>query len=216
MHAKVLIKLDFSFFLKNVSKLKTVALGGLASQFKMAPAVRIAYKPEDIAKNNPKSAAVLALFYPDKDNKTCFVLTERAQYKGVHSAQISFPGGKIDKKDSGLRATALRETEEEIAVTNINLVRQLTTTYIPPSNFYVTPFIGYLKNEPIFKPNEEVQKIIQVKLSELLDDANLTSKIKTTSYMENIEVPCFKLNNYTVWGATAMMLSEIKDLMKRI
>jgi len=180
----------------------------------MAPAIRIPYKPEDIAKNDPKSAAVLALFYPNKENKTCFVLTERAQYKGVHSAQISFPGGKIKKRDADLKATVLRETKEEIAVSNINIVRQLTTTYIPPSNFYVTPFIGFLNNEPIFKPNEEVQKIIQVKLSDLLDDVNITSKNTTTSYMKNIEVPCFKLNNYLVWGATAMLLSEIKDLMK--
>lgn len=208
--------MDFSYFLKNIPKIKSAELGGLPSLFKMAPAVRIPYKSEDIAKNNPKSAAVLALFYPNKDNKTCFVLTERAQYEGVHSAQISFPGGKIDKKDTDLKATALRETSEEIAVADINIVRQLTTTYIPPSNFYVTPFIGFLDNEPIFKPNEEVQKIILVKLSELLDDANITSKNKTTSYMKNIEVPCFKLNNYLVWGATAMLLSEIKDLMKSL
>jgi 8-oxo-dGTP pyrophosphatase MutT (NUDIX family) len=134
----------------------------------------------------------------------------------VHSAQISFPGGKIDKKDTNLKATALRETAEEIDVTDINIVRQLTTTYIPPSNFYVTPFLGYLKREPIFTPNEEVQKIIPVRLSELLDEINVTTKIKTTSYMKNIEVPCFKLSNYLVWGATAMLLSEIKDLMKSL
>jgi len=208
--------LDFSIFLKNIPNIKSATLGGLPSLFKMAPAVRIPQNIEEIAKNNPRSAAVLALFYPDRYNKTCFVLTERAQYKGVHSAQISFPGGKIDKKDTNLKATALRETAEEIAVTDINIVRQLTTTYIPPSNFYVTPFLGYLKREPIFMPNEEVQKIIPVRLSELLDDINVTTKIKTTSYMKNIEVPCFKLSNYMVWGATAMLLSEIKDLLKSL
>jgi len=208
--------LDFSLFLKNIPKIKSAKLGGLASQFKLAPAVRIPAKFDDIVKKNPKEAAVLALFYPDKDNNTCFVLTERAQYKGVHSAQISFPGGKKDKKDIDLKDTALRETEEEIAVSKINVVRQLTKTYIPPSNFYVTPFLGFIKHTPIFKPNNEVQKVIPVKLLELLNDANVTLKNTTTSYMKNIDVPCFKLNNYSVWGATAMLLSEIKDLLKDI
>jgi len=205
--------LDFTFFLKNISKIKTAKLGGLKSQFKMAPAMRGGYSEEIIAAKKPKQAAVLALFYPDKENKICFVLTERAHYKGVHSAQISFPGGKKDKKDINLEETALRETKEEIAITHVNLIRQLTKTYIPPSNFYVTPFMGYLDHKPNFKPNEEVQKIIPVKLKELLNDANVTSKITTTSYMQKIEVPCFKLNNYMVWGATAMLLSEIKDLL---
>ena len=208
--------MDFNLFLENISKIKSAKLGGLKSQFKLAPAVRMPVTFEEIDKNNPREAAVLALFYPDKDNKTCFVLTERAQYKGVHSAQISFPGGKIDKKDKDLSATALRETEEEIAVTDVNLIRELTKTYIPPSNFYVTPFLGYLSCEPVFKPNEEVQKIIPVKLSELLNDANVTSRNTTTSYMKNIDVPCFKLSNYFIWGATAMLLSEIKDLLKEL
>ena len=206
--------MDFNLFLENIPKIKSAKLGGLTSQFKLAPAVRIPAKFDDIVKNNPKEAAVLALFYPDKDNNTYFVLTERAQYKGVHSAQISFPGGKKDKKDNDLKDTALRETKEEIAVTKINVIRQLTKTYIPPSNFYVTPFLGFINHTPIFKPNQEVQKVIPVKLSELLNETNVSSKITTTSYMENIEVPCFKLNNYNVWGATAMLLSEIKDLLK--
>ena len=123
--------MDFTFFLKNISKIKTAKLGGLKSQFKMAPAMRGGYSEEIIAAKKPKQAAVLALFYPDKENKICFVLTERAHYKGVHSAQISFPGGKKDKKDINLEETALRETKEEIAITHVNLIRQLTKTYIP-------------------------------------------------------------------------------------
>jgi len=208
--------LEFSIFLKNLSKIETTELGGHDSQFKLAPAQRKHFDLNNIAQNKPKKAAVLALFYPNNNNETCFVLTKRAAYKGVHSAQISFPGGKIDKNDIDLKATALRETEEEIAVKNVTIIRQLTTTYIPPSNFYVTPFIGYLKHKPLFKINNEVQKVISVKLSELLDDKNVTSKIMHTSYIKNITVPCFKLSNYTVWGATAMLLSEIKDLFKAL
>jgi 8-oxo-dGTP pyrophosphatase MutT (NUDIX family) len=182
----------------------------------MAPAMRIKYDEWRKPKKDPQSAAVLALFYPDKNNKTRFILTERAQYKGVHSAQISFPGGKKNISDNDLSETALRETYEEIAATNITLIRQLTRTYIPPSNFYVTPFMAYLNKEQVFKSNHEVQKIICVSLSDLLSETSVSSKNLTTSYMKNIDVPCFKLNNYIVWGATAMLLSEIKDLIKAL
>jgi len=92
----------------------------------------------------------------------------------------------------------------------------LTKTYIPPSNFWVTPFMGILKKTPVFKTNDEVEKLIEVSLVDVLDENSLSSKNLTTSYMVNIDVPCFKLNNYIVWGATAMMLSEIKDLLKLV
>ena len=156
------------------------------------------------------------LIFQNADDGTHFILTERAQYKGVHSAQISFPGGKIEKLDTNLSATALRETQEEIGIKNITLIRELTTTYIPPSNFMVTPFLGYINSEQDFTPNIEVNKIIKVDVMQLLNDANLINKNMTTSYMKNIDVPCFMLNNYTVWGATAMMLSEIKDLLNSL
>ncbi len=206
--------MDFSLFLKNIPKIKSAKPGGITSHFKMAPAMRIKFDEWRKPKKDPQSAAVLALFYPDENNKTRFILTERAQYNGVHSAQISFPGGKQNISDKDLSATALRETYEEISATNIALIRELTRTYIPPSNFYVTPFLGYLGKEPLFKPNNEVEKIIPVLLSDLLDETSVSSKNLSTSYMKNIDVPCFKLNNYIVWGATAMLLSEIKDLIK--
>lgn len=110
----------------------------------------------------------------------------------------------------------MRETEEEIGIAkkDIIVIRELTKTYIPPSNFWVTPYIGMLNVTPVFKTNHEVEKLIEVPIMELLDEDLLTHKNLSTSYMKNIDVPCFKLNNYTVWGATAMMLSEIKDLLK--
>lgn len=80
----------------------------------------------------------------------------------------------------------------------------------------VTPFLGYINSEQDFTPNIEVNKIIKVDVMQLLNDANLINKNMTTSYMKNIDVPCFMLNNYTVWGATAMMLSEIKDLLNSL
>ena len=216
MFVKLKFLMDFDYFLTHIYKLKQLPLGGLESQFKMAPALRKKFTLKDIEDQNPKESAVLALFYPDQYQKTQFLLMLRASYNGVHSAQISFPGGKKDKYDKVLISTALRETEEEIGVSKneITIIRELTKTYIPPSNFYVTPFVGIIEKTPAFITNDEVEKLIEVPLHELLDDEFLTSKNISTSYMKNIDVPCFKLNNYTVWGATAMMLSEIKDLIK--
>ncbi len=210
--------MDFEYFLTHLSKIRTLPLGGLDSQFKMAPELRKHYSLEAIEKRNPKESAVLALFYPDIDFKTKILLMLRSNYKGVHAAQISFPGGKKEKNDLSLEHTALRETEEEIGISKkeISIVRTLTKTYIPPSNFWVTPFLGITQKTPIMKTNYEVEKVIEISLSDLIDDNRLSSKNLTTSYMENIDVPCFKLNNYVVWGATAMMLSEIKDLLKSI
>jgi len=210
--------MDFNSFLTQINKLKKMTLGGQESQFKMAPELRKQFSLTAIKDKNPRESAVLALFYPDKDNNTRVLLTLRSNYKGVHSAQISFPGGKRDKVDSSLETTALRETEEEIGVNrnNITIIREMTKTYIPPSNFWVQPYLGYVDKTPTFISNYEVEVLIEVLLSDLINDKSLSSKNLTTSYMENIDVPCFKLNDYVVWGATAMILSEVKDLFKCI
>ncbi len=210
--------MNFSFFLTHISKLKELPLGGLTSQFKMAPELRKNYSLKNIEAKNPKKSAVLALLYPDKNFNVNLLLMLRASYSGVHSAQISFPGGKKEKSDINLQFTALRETEEEIGIlkNDITIIRELTKTYIPPSNFWVTPFIGILEKTPIFKTNNEVKRLIEVSLIDILDENSLSCKNLTTSYMQNIDVPCFKLNNYIVWGATAMILSEIKDLLKLV
>ena len=207
----------FSDFINQIEELQNRPLGGLTSQFKLAPKLRTQFSQELIDSKNPRKAAVLALFYPDDNNQTRFLLTERASYNGTHSAQVSFPGGKIEKNDKNLQETALRETFEEVGIASntIRVIRQLSDSYIPPSNFLVTPFLGLLSEKPKFTPNNEVANLIEVLTSDLLNDDNLTSKEMETSYMKNIDVPCFKLNDYIVWGATAMMLSEIKDLLKQ-
>ena len=208
--------MDFKDFTNRIDSFKNDKLGGLEAQFKMAPKLRLKYDQDKIAANNPKQAAVLALFYPNKENETCFLLTKRASYKGAHSAQISFPGGKIEESDLNLQETALRETEEEIGVfsSSIEIIRELTDVYIPPSNFLATPFLGFMEKKPKLILNYEVDSEIEVLVSDLLDENNITSVSLSTSYMKKVDVPCFKINNHIVWGATGMMLSEIKELLK--
>jgi 8-oxo-dGTP pyrophosphatase MutT (NUDIX family) len=208
--------MNFNVFINNLQSIKEAKLGGLESQFRVAPKMRLKYSAEKIAASNPKRAAVLALFYPNEDNETCFLLTQRASYKGVHAAQISFPGGKVEGSDTNLEQTALRETFEEVGIKKdlIIVIREITDVYIPPSNFLATPFLAYTKQKPTLRINHEVAHAFDVKLADLLN-ANTVSSINiTTSYAQNIDVPCFKLNNYTVWGATAMMLNEIKELLR--
>ena len=207
---------NFNDFINKIPQVKNSELGGLNAQFKMAPKLRLQYNADKIKASNPRKAAVLALFYPNEENETCFLLTQRASYKGTHSAQISFPGGKIEKNDQSLKETALRETLEEVGVmqSSVSIIREFTDVYIPPSNFLATPFLGVVNSRPKFVLNHEVDRIIEVLLKDLLDDNSLTTVNMNTSYMKNIDVPCFKLNSYVVWGATAMMLSEIKELLK--
>jgi len=210
--------MKFNTFQSYIPAIEKSILGGLESQFRLAPKMRLKYSSIKIKEKNPKKAAVLALFYPDIEQNTRFLLTLRASYNGTHSAQVSFPGGKSEEKDIDFIHTAKRETHEEVGVNqeDINIIKKLTDAYIPPSNFLVSPFIGMLDYTPIFKTNNEVEELIEVKLSDLLDNSNAVIQNLTTSYMKNIDVPCFKLNNYIVWGATAMILSEIKDMLKSI
>ncbi len=161
----------------------------------------------------------MALFYPDSQHLTKLLLILRKTYKGVHSNQIALPGGKVEPEDVDLQATALRETEEEVGVRSghVRVIRALSEVYIPPSNFEVYPFVGLYKEPlPFVLQESEVASLVEVYLIDFLNDDNIIQQKLSTSYADNIEIPAFKLNGYTVWGATAMMLSEIKELLKQV
>ena len=211
--------MDFQEFLEYVPKLMTAELPAQVSHIKMAPLERIeSMKNFDIGSKKPKIAAVMMLFYP-KNGKTHLVLIVRNSYKGVHSAQIAFPGGKYEIKDEIFENTALRETHEEVGVhpDNMEIIKTFTPMYIPPSDFMVHPFLGICKEEIIFVPDPtEVANIIELPLMVFLSDAILTDAKMTTSYANEISVPAFKIEEHIVWGATAMMLSELKDVVKGV
>jgi len=212
--------MTFQEFEKRIVKIGKMDLPGEAVQLKMAPIERLLeLKQQAREVNTAKRAGVMALFYPDSNMDTHLVLILRKTYKGVHSAQIGFPGGKLEASDNSLQAAALRETEEEVGVLaeTISVVKELTEIYIPPSNFFVQPFLGITKTTPNFiRQEDEVEAILEVPLTHFLDDTILVTKTLTTSYATNIEVPAFLLNGYVVWGATAMMLSEVRELVKQL
>lgn len=211
--------MNFDAFLKYVPQIAQENLLAEIAHAKMVPPERM-----EMMKNInfeiiiPKKAAIMMLFYPKKE-ETHLVLIVRNSYPGVHSSQIAFPGGKVEIYDESLQDTALRETHEEIGISSdkINVIRAFTDVYIPPSNFMVYPFLGYSEEELIFYPDpSEVAGIIELPLKDFLDDSNIVIKRMATSYTESIDVPAFKIDEHFVWGATAMMLSELKDVLKRV
>lgn len=212
--------MHFDDFSNRISKIENLELPGRASHYKMAPMFRVKeLESGKITKQKPRQAAVMALFYPNKDFQTHLLLILRNTYKGIHSNQIALPGGKMEKSDPNLLETALRETFEEVGALRegITVIRSMSEVYIPPSNFEVTPYLGlYRKEKPFLRQADEVAAIVEVPLQDFMDDGKIFHQILNTSYAQNVEVPAFKLNGYTVWGATAMMLSEIKELFKQV
>ncbi|SHI56068.1 8-oxo-dGTP pyrophosphatase MutT, NUDIX family [Mesonia phycicola] len=212
--------MTFSEFKNSISKIENFKVIGEKAHLEMSPD----FRKEELAKlskspKNPKRAGVMALFYPNKNHETCLVLILRKTYKGVHSAQIGFPGGRAEPEDKNMEETALRETFEEVGVkpTEIQVVKKLTKIYIPPSNFWVHPFLGIANQTPKFvKQESEVEEILEVTLQDFLNDKNLIEQTLSTSYAKNVSVPAFYLNNQVVWGATGMMLNEVKSLLKEM
>lgn len=211
--------MNHSDFIIAIQQLEHLELPALHSHKKMAPLERLKVLEEsNLNRPNARNAAVMMLFYP-KNDKTHFALIKRNSYPGVHSSQIAFPGGKVEERDENLMQTALRETYEEIGVHPklIQVVRSFTTVYIPPSNFLVHPFLGFSDHEIQFVlQEEEVAGIIETPLAILLDDTIITNKVLETSYSKSIDIPAFQIYEHTVWGATAMMLSELKDMLKMV
>ena len=185
----------------------------------MAPEVRINELRARVKKKNAKQAGVMALFYPHTDDLTHLLLIQRNRYPGVHSGQIGFPGGQREAGDSDMLDTALRESCEEVGAVrdHIDVVKALSELYIPPSNFEVFPFVGlYRKEQPFRRQASEVEALLEIPLTDFLDDSKLTTQSLSTSYAKKIEVPAFIFQGHIVWGATAMMLNEIREMFKKI
>lgn len=195
-------------------------LPGEAYHLKMAPIERLLeLKQKARYSATARKAGVMVLFYPSESNETHLILILRKTYKGVHSAQVGFPGGKIEPEDESLQHAALRECEEEVGVPSeaISVLKKMTEIYIPPSNFFVQPYLGITAKTPRFIPQEdEVEALIEVPLQQFLDDSVRITKTLSTSYATNIEVPAFLLQDHVVWGATAMMLNEVRQMLKEL
>jgi 8-oxo-dGTP pyrophosphatase MutT (NUDIX family) len=194
-------------------------LPGQDAQYRMAPGYRPKLAKDEVLAQNPKVGAVMILLY-ERYGEWHTVFTQRHSYDGVHSGQMSFPGGKRDEGDPDLNYTALRETQEEVGVepTTIKVIGSLSDLYIPPSNFLVYPVVGYAENRPDFKPQEaEVKEIVELPLSFFLNSENIKRDTRIKLYNGNyVTVPAYVFNDYVIWGATAIILSEFTYLLEQI
>lgn len=165
----------------------------------------------------PRMGAVLMLLYPDGDDLR-LPLTVRSDALPTHRGEVSLPGGATDPEDDGPTATALREAQEELGVdpATIEVVGALTPIYIPPSNFQITPVVGFCSVTPAIQLNtDEVSEVISTTLRELLDPSVVVIEQWTLRGVR-VQVPFFPIDGYKVWGATALMLSEFVARIRRL
>lgn len=191
-------------------------LPGVEAQYRMVHVIRP--RPSKIPAN-AKESAILALFYPNNDNwSLALIQRNNDNPNDRHSGQISFPGGRRENTDKNLQETALREAEEEIGVIkeDIQILGALTDLYIPVSNFKVQGYVGVLPYTPDFIPNKsEVRTILQPTLKSLRDKNNIRHIDMEINPRITIKgVPYFAVDEHVVWGATAMMISEILVMLE--
>jgi len=192
-------------------------LPGEAAHQLMAPLNR---PLSSFAKHNFKDireSAVSIILYPF-ENKLQTLLIQRPIYDGFHSGQIAFPGGKKDLSDPHLEFTARRETYEEVGIPMHlgELLGELTEVYIPVSNFLVKPYVYFHNNLPqLIRQEREVDEIISFSITDLIIPSTIgTIEVQFPNGITQKNIPCFNIDRKQVWGATALILSEIKEIIK--
>jgi 8-oxo-dGTP pyrophosphatase MutT (NUDIX family) len=174
-------------------------------------------KPKFEHKIAPKPGSVMILFF-EEAGQIKFPLTKRPDYNGTHGGQVSLPGGKAEPKEDFIQ-TALREAEEEIGVSRdeMKVIGRLSDFFVIPSNFMITPVVGYVGSRPTYVPQEsEVVKVIEGSLWDLLRDDAVQTKEILAAKTYRLMAPHFLIENEIVWGATAMMLNELRIIVKQL
>lgn len=210
---------SYRHFLDGLRRSLTAELPGTTAQFEMALPHRLNELRNPANKKTCLEAAVLVLFYPEKDSPdhAKLLLTVRPDGMAKHAGQVAFPGGRREKGEA-LVDTALRETAEEVAIPKrkIEILGALTPLYIPPSNFCVYPFVGAIDSYPdMATTSEEVASVFGVSVPDLVDPALRRTDVRDIKG-KSVEIPYFALSGEFVWGATAMMLAELVAILRSI
>ena len=207
----------FQLFINNLKTNLQKPLPGEEAQFEMAHVNR--EKLADISGDysNYRPSAVLILLYPNEQQQTSVLLIERMTYDGHHSGQIALPGGKAELNDLDLQATALREFFEETGSdTTPTVIGRLTPVYIPVSKFMVQPFVSYVEQKPNFSASAyEVNELIEWEINHLLNPNIIKETTIEPTPGLKIKTPYFDVQGKVLWGATAMMLNELKWVLRQ-
>jgi len=201
-------------FIEALTKMLRRDLEGKSAQQKMM--ITPNRFPTKSQENEGIPASILLLLYP-LEGEWFFFLTKRSQDVEHHKGQISFPGGVVEMNESKMNA-AIRETNEEIGVDRdvIKIIGNLTPLYIPVSNFHISPYVGWTEEKPHTKVQDaEVKRVFSVSINDLILEKNLKTK-KDFFSNKSVKVPYFDLNGETVWGATSMILSEFKFILRNM
>ncbi len=187
-------------------------LPGASAQLLMAPAHRESLMRGTMRPSDVRDAAVLIAITGIHDPK--LVLTERRPDLRYHPGQISFPGGRREP-DEDLLTTALRESEEEVGLPGdvVRILGRLSPLYVPPSRFRVYPFVGFVEGLPPLSPaGDEVSRIILAEVEQLCDPRTRSTEVRDIGGRA-VEVPYFDLDGDKIWGATAMMIAELVEVI---
>jgi 8-oxo-dGTP pyrophosphatase MutT (NUDIX family) len=199
-----------SYFIREFQQKLQKPLPGREAQFKMAHITR---RMHVSAPPDARKAGVMVLFFPKNDAWNLIFIERNQNDRDHHGGQIGFPGGKFEPEDEILLNTALREAEEEVGIAQkeINVLGNLTSLYIPVSNFEVFPFVGYLNHPPEYRlQKEEVNAVIEAPLSHFQHpEVVRTTSIRIATHLTLRHVPYFDIGGRVLWGATAMILNEL-------
>ena len=208
--------MSFERFTDALHKAFQQPLPGTAAHALLKPYLKISRRIDAPQLFKPRPGAVMALIYPVKDIPHLLFI-ERPVYDGVHSGQIAFPGGKIEKSDATILDAALRETHEEVGIPKEEIIvaGPLTEVYVLASNFLVYPFVGYLKQSPeMILEEKEVAGTLEVPLSKFFEHDVLKEKPIKNSMGFTLMAPYYDIDGKVLWGATAMMVSELCAILK--
>lgn len=167
--------------------------------------------------SSARSAAVLALLFPDRSGLARIVLTERLSYDGHHSGEVSLPGGKAEPTDAGPVETALREAAEEIRLdadaAGVTIAGTLDEVFIPVSDFRITPVVAVAARPPVLTPNPaEVARILEPPVSAFLPDAPVEI-VERVIRDWPLRYGGYRIDGLHVWGATARILGQLGAIL---
>jgi 8-oxo-dGTP pyrophosphatase MutT (NUDIX family) len=164
------------------------------------------------------SAVAILLF--ERDNDWHSVVIQRQVYDGTHSGQIGFPGGKWETDDASMLETALRECSEEIGVgaDELEHVGKLSDVYTAVSSFMIEPYVFHWKTPrtTFITSEREVAAVYTISLHALLNEEIERIDIPLQSGIVLKNVPHFVFGDTRIWGATALILSELKEVLKSL